>query len=640
MRVDFVIVTALEEERDAVLSKLSRTRKLPPTEDDVRVYFHAELPVVYTDGTEFSYSIVVVCLPGMGRVEAVNTTKDAITRWKPRYVLLVGIAAGFEENAANLGDVLVSEQIVDYELQKIVDLSKWDALVGWVLGRPKPTEEYRFSVHRSDVRLMNAALNFLGDGWNDLIAIARPTNGKPKRLPGAMATGDKVVQRRTLVKALLDRWPKLIGLEMEAGGVASACFQAASRPGFFMIRGVSDLADEKKGTAGVKKWRKYASDVAASYAIALLSSGPIPIDGVTSEFRIQTDRSLSGAKIAIPGLPGSIPRAEVKDVEDQLQLGRAVALTGEPGSGKSGIGYMLAVAARSEGKEVLLLDARRVEHLRDEVDLRRFLSAEGPVSSEIRRIGRMGGCRLIIDQLDSAITLPSASVLIELALDCRDLEGVEVVVISRKREGREAKLISPLTAKGFVELESRELSEAESSRLLTELKIRSPTDRLIKLGQNLLNLELIAKIKLENDAFDFSAVEEEVDLWEKYIDVLRESDSDGEDLIGLVVDLAGQALRSDDGRFKLSVPLNRPLIRLQSWGIIACEYGLIYAFSHEKLQDYFYAWEATERMAMPAEILHELNQHRSTSVLAWMKRIYSRHSPELLQRFLKEAWDV
>lgn len=33
--MDFVIVTALEEERDAVLSKLPSTRKLPPTEDDV-----------------------------------------------------------------------------------------------------------------------------------------------------------------------------------------------------------------------------------------------------------------------------------------------------------------------------------------------------------------------------------------------------------------------------------------------------------------------------------------------------------------------------------------------------------------------------------------------------------------------------
>jgi hypothetical protein len=72
MRVDFVIVTVLEEERDAVLSKLPGYRKLPPTSQDVRLYFHADLAVVYPDGTKSSYSLIVVCLPGMGRVEGVN----------------------------------------------------------------------------------------------------------------------------------------------------------------------------------------------------------------------------------------------------------------------------------------------------------------------------------------------------------------------------------------------------------------------------------------------------------------------------------------------------------------------------------------------------------------------------------------
>ncbi len=43
-------------------------------------------------------------------------------------------------------------------------------------------------------------------------------------------------------------WPKLIGVEMEAGGAASACFQAPQPPGFFMVRAVSDMADEKKSS--------------------------------------------------------------------------------------------------------------------------------------------------------------------------------------------------------------------------------------------------------------------------------------------------------------------------------------------------------------------------------------------------------
>jgi hypothetical protein len=43
-----------------------------------------------------------------------------------------------------------------------------------------------------------------------------------------------------------------------------------------MVRGVSDLADQKKDSAEVKAWRKYACDIAAVYTIALLQSGPVP----------------------------------------------------------------------------------------------------------------------------------------------------------------------------------------------------------------------------------------------------------------------------------------------------------------------------------------------------------------------------
>ncbi len=59
-------------------------------------------------------------LLGMGRVEATAATSDAIRKWNPRYVVLVGIAGGVAGRGVQLGDVLVSSQIVDYELQKII----------------------------------------------------------------------------------------------------------------------------------------------------------------------------------------------------------------------------------------------------------------------------------------------------------------------------------------------------------------------------------------------------------------------------------------------------------------------------------------------------------------------------------------
>ncbi len=63
---------------------------------------------------------------------------------------------------------------------------------------------------------------------------------------------------------------------MEAAGVATAASQSSENPGFFMVRSVSDLADENKGAPEVNLWRSYACDVAASFTIEFLKDGPIP----------------------------------------------------------------------------------------------------------------------------------------------------------------------------------------------------------------------------------------------------------------------------------------------------------------------------------------------------------------------------
>lgn len=144
-----VIITPLEEERDAVLAKLDGPRQLPPTQDDIRVYYAAELPVTFPDGAAATYRVVVVPLLNMGRVEAANATGDAIQRWRPRYVWLVGIAGGLAKAGVALGDVLVADQIADYELQKLTPEGP----------------SIRWRVHRVDPRLLGAARNLRGDGW-------------------------------------------------------------------------------------------------------------------------------------------------------------------------------------------------------------------------------------------------------------------------------------------------------------------------------------------------------------------------------------------------------------------------------------------------------------------------------------------
>lgn len=246
---DFVIITALREELEALLDKLPSPQRLPPIDEDVHVYYQANLPITFSNGIPGSYRLVLMSLLGMARVQAASTTPDAIRRWHPRYILLVGIAGGIVEAHVKRGDVLIPDQIVDYEHQKLTN----------------DGPQVRWDVHRADPRILEAAKH-QGENWHRLIKERRPQRGKSQCLIGPMATGDKVVATKDVLEHLRGVWPKLIGIEMEAGGLASAAFQSAQQPGFLMIRGVSDLADENKDDT----WRQYACHAAAAYAIALL----------------------------------------------------------------------------------------------------------------------------------------------------------------------------------------------------------------------------------------------------------------------------------------------------------------------------------------------------------------------------------
>ena len=231
--VDFVILTALQEEFKAVTNSLPCVQQLPPNHDDDRVYFLSQLPVTFPDGSLGQYRIVVLCLPNMGRVEASAATNDAIRRWHPRFVLLFGIAGGIAEQGVQLGDVLISDQIVDYELQKIET------------DGPK----IRYQVYRASPRLLNAATVFQDDAWIDRIRSKRPRKGKPARHVGPIATGDKIIAFSDALQKYRYHWPKMIGVEMKAGGAAHATFQTANPPDFFMIRAVSDLGVRPSNTA-------------------------------------------------------------------------------------------------------------------------------------------------------------------------------------------------------------------------------------------------------------------------------------------------------------------------------------------------------------------------------------------------------
>ncbi|MGD0118465.1 MAG: hypothetical protein ABSD30_10395, partial [Candidatus Binatus sp.] len=192
---DFLIVTALEEETEALIQRLQNVRKLPPEQDDVRVYYSVAVPTTLSDGRKGSYSVILIPLLGMGRLEAATATSDAIRKWKPRYVLVVGIAGGVAKNGVHLGDLVVADQIVDYELQKIKESGP----------------EVRLKTYNADPRLLGAAKNLGGNRWHRTTAV-RPRAGAPKRRIGPIASGDKVLEDEAAVSKLCESVPKLVAV--------------------------------------------------------------------------------------------------------------------------------------------------------------------------------------------------------------------------------------------------------------------------------------------------------------------------------------------------------------------------------------------------------------------------------------------
>jgi hypothetical protein len=371
------------------------------------------------------------------------------------------------------------------------------------------------------------------------------------------------------------------------------------------------------------------------------------VQNIKTQFSSYTRRALRQIRLRIPGIPDPLPREEIERIEEQLHQRKAIILTGEAGTGKSGIGYELINSATESGMVGFLLDARQVGHIRSPDELRQYFGLNGPLEAAIARVGRFKQCRLIIDQLDNIAMFPSANLLVDLAIDCYGSEGVEIVIISRKREGYEADLLNRLTAvPGFVELSSYPLSEDAAIEALSKLGIIQPPPPLIELSCNLLNLELIGAIGQHQSLFDFTALLDEVDLWEQYMNVLQEREQVGatlyqaQEIIAEAVRLAQEGLNSADGTFQLNSPPSQSQNRLNSWGIIVQEEGRIYRFRHEKLQDFLYAQGATERVAMPEIVVREINSFRTRNVMVWMFKIYTRHNSPLRIQFLRQVLDV
>lgn len=209
--VDVLIVTVTHVELKAVLTRYPE-----------RVRRRIGEKTYYDLGYVGSVRTVAMQANDTGPLEAHVTVDEGIRALSPRAVIMTGIAFGVRTKEQQIGDVLVSKLIHDYDSER-VGTDKDDQLLTHQRGTRVPASGWlidRFNAGNHD--------------W------PRP----PEIHFGAILSGSKLVDNREYQNALLRSAPDAIGGEMEGVGLSKAAIRR--QVSWLLVKGISDWGDGTK----------------------------------------------------------------------------------------------------------------------------------------------------------------------------------------------------------------------------------------------------------------------------------------------------------------------------------------------------------------------------------------------------------
>lgn len=260
---DVLILTALAVELKAARLAFGIEEDTPASSTDIG-QDHWRAQVTTTSG---STTICTIASFGMaGNVGAATITATLLSEFKPKLVIMLGIAAGMREKVA-LGDVVISDRVVAYEGAALEN--------GQSQARP---ETYRpvFGIQqkittylaspltvRERIRAAREAQSLQMPESSEIGAVTKDLMPKA----ATIASGEKLLRDPVKFKQLRGLQGKIEIAEMEAVGIFTAC-ETHGVP-CLVIRGISDFGDTTKDN----QFHDLASRAAAIVAADLVASG-------------------------------------------------------------------------------------------------------------------------------------------------------------------------------------------------------------------------------------------------------------------------------------------------------------------------------------------------------------------------------
>jgi len=200
------------------------------------------------DGTE--HTVIYARQNEMGMTGAAMLSSKLIENFRPKYLIMCGIAAGVgEESSENqmYGDVVVADMIWNYACGKFVPADRAEIRFGNVGYISRPTYIHALEGIREYVDA----------------AIASPENQTKVHI-GPMACGNTVVASQEIVqKQVKSQHGETQALDMESYAVAYAARHCAEpRPEPVIIKSICDFANSQKDD----RFQRFAAYTSAEFA--------------------------------------------------------------------------------------------------------------------------------------------------------------------------------------------------------------------------------------------------------------------------------------------------------------------------------------------------------------------------------------
>ncbi|MEU9575105.1 hypothetical protein AB0D62_35685 [Streptomyces massasporeus] len=230
---DLGIVTILSEELRSVIDELKLHRHKMPS----GLYFYQGEHSV----PGATLRVVATQTQSQGQRSTMAALENLRRHYNPRLWALVGIGGGIHDDHARIGNVIVSTDVVYYESRKINPM-----------GDTRRRGEHR-QAPAQVVHAVNAYFTDHGTPARINGQITAHAGDQYEVYPGVIGSGEAVIaDRASEVRTYLTTYhEKVLAVDMEAGGLSQYwqenSVHGAENPGWIVIRGVSDNADEDKG---------------------------------------------------------------------------------------------------------------------------------------------------------------------------------------------------------------------------------------------------------------------------------------------------------------------------------------------------------------------------------------------------------